>query len=160
MSEGQTAPKTEGEMVLETLSLFQKQLGMMEERNRILEQTVNALNERVNKELPAQLDSAFAEIRQSFVLIGQKLNTGNPNSPLATATGQPQQQNGFMSLIENVLKQISGATTGQATPQLSEMDKEILKTTKQIQMISLKDVLKKTANSAGVSLVDHVVLSE
>lgn len=160
MSEGQTAPKTEGEMVLETLALFQKQLGMMEDRYKIVEQNMNALNERVNKELPAQLDSAFAEIRQSFALIGQKLNTGSPNSALATATGQGQQQNGFMGIIENVLKQIGGAASGPATPQLSEMDKEILKTTKQIQMISLKDVLKKTASSAGVQLVDHVVLSE
>lgn len=153
--EAETTPKTEGQMVIDTLKLFQEEVSMLKKQ-------IATLDVRVNKELPAQLDAAFNEITSNFKVIGEnlrRLGTPATTSPLTAAAGQGQQQGGFMGFIQDIFKNITGGGSAPAGG-LSDMDKEILRTTKQIQMIALKDVLKKTAKNAGVEIVDHIVLAE
>jgi hypothetical protein len=157
--------KSEGQMVLETLAMFQEQMHAMDERYKRMETVVQALNDRVNKEFPAQLDAAFNEIRQNFVQVGNSLRIlqgQQPNSALAnaTATGGQQQKNPIGEFMQELMKGITGSGKEAAAGGLTDMDKQILQASKQIQLLNLKDVLKKTARSAGVDLTEHMVLSE
>jgi len=150
--------KTDGEMVLDYIKTLHTELENLQER-------YDLLDAKVNKELPAQLDQAFKDIQQNFQMISKGVEAiaqQRQNTPLATAAGQPQSGGTVQQIFDSILKtidKVTGSGTQLGGSNLSDFDKEILKLTKQIQMISLKDVLKKTAKSAGVEVADHIVIS-
>jgi hypothetical protein len=147
--------KTEGELVLEYIDKLHKELETLQQRNDLLEA-------KINKELPAQLDRAFGDIQNNFTAITKALEAIGSRSPtVAAAAAQGQQSGGsIMGVIENIIKRVTETPSGGVIGGLSELDKETLKLTKQIQIISLRDVLKKTAKAAGVELpIDHMVIN-
>jgi hypothetical protein len=149
------AGPTEGEMVLNLLRDFKRQLDDMKEQ-------VSFLDIKINKETPAQLDTAFNEIKANFSAIGRALEMINTRIPqqtgVAAAAAQGQQGGPVEQIINTILKRISGEGTPAGAGTLSDFDKEILKTSKQIQLLSLRDILKKTAHQVGVEIADHVVV--
>ena len=153
-------PQTEGEMVIDLLKQFQKDLAAAKLENEALRAQLALLDTKVNKELPAQLDAAFREISQNFQAITKGIEAipRTQQSTVAAAAAQQKDGGPVEKILDTVLKRLEGGETG--TPgSLSDFDKEILKTSKQIQLLSLRDMLKKTAKSAGIELSDHVVVS-
>jgi len=152
--------QTEGEMVIDLLKQFQQDLAVAKAENDALRAEINLLNVKVNKEMPAQLDAAFREISQNFQAITKGIEAipRTQQSTVAAAAAQQKDGGPVEKILNTVLKRLEGGETG--TPgSLSDFDKEILKTSKQIQLLSLRDMLKKTAKSAGIELSDHVVVS-
>jgi hypothetical protein len=147
-------PKTEGEMVLEYIDKLHKELESLQQR-------YDLLDSKVNKELPAQLDQAFKDIQQNFVMVTKGIEAIGKQTPAVTAAaaqGQPS-SGGIQGIIDNIINRVTQAPTGGGVGGLSDFDKEILKTSKQIQLISLRDVLKKTAKQAGVELAEHMIVN-
>lgn len=150
-------------MIFDALKLFQEELKIMHAKNEALETAITSLNTKVNTELPAYIEGAFKEIQQNFGVIGNAIRQLNEkiSNPLVTTGPQPQQkQGGMMGLFENILEKINLSGAGATGGGLTDMDKQILQASKQIQLLNLKDVLKKTAKSAGVELADHIVVTE
>lgn len=141
-------------MVLELLATFQKQIETMQSQYKTLEI-------RVNKELPNQLDAAFKEIRENFGLITRSMEAvaGRSTQPQLAAAAAPQGGSGFTGIFDNIGKAIGKALEGGGSGgSLTDMDKEILRTSKQIQLLTLKSAFKKVAESAGVPVVDHIIV--
>jgi hypothetical protein len=153
--------KTEAEQVIELLQMFQAELAEEKKKNQALETQLALLNDRVNKELPAQLDHAFKDIQENFTMITKGIEAIPKQTTVAAAAKEGQQGGGIMDTIGKVIdRAVSGATNPVAAGGLSDFDKEILKTSKQIQLLSLRDTLKKVAKNAGVELAEHIVVTE
>ena len=151
-------PQTEGEMVIELLRSFQQDLKAMQEQYKLLQAQISNLDTKVNKEMPQQLDAAFGQVRDNFVAIAKSIETMHQPQTALAAASQNKEGGGVMDMIGGIVKQVMGEETG-SSGTLSDFDKEILKTSKQIQLLSLRDMLKKTAKSAGVELSDHIVVN-
>ena len=160
----QQPEKSEAEVVLDLLRTFQSDLKTANEKNQALEQEIRLLNDKVNKELPAQLDRAFKDISDNFNAITRGLEAIPRAQQTGVAAAAAQEKSGNSGVIEKVfdtiLKAINGGNVGGGPAgTLSDFDKEILKTSKQIQLLSLRDMLKKTAKSAGIELAEHVTVN-
>lgn len=157
---GEPRPQTEGEMVIDLLKQFQKDLKAAKTENEALRAQLAVLDLKVNKELPAQLDAAFKEISSNFQIITKGIEAipRAQQSTVAAAAAQEKDGGPVEKILNVVLKKLEGGESG--TPgSLSDFDKEILKTSKQIQLLSLRDMLKKTAKSAGIELAEHVIVT-
>lgn len=153
-------PQTEGEMVIGLLKQFQADLKAAKLENEALRAQLALLDTKVNKELPAQLDAAFREISGNFQAITKGIEAipRAQQSTVVAAAAQEKDGGPVAQILNTVLKRLEGGETG--TPgTLSDFDKEILKTSKQIQLLSLRDMLKKTARAAGIELSDHIVVT-
>lgn len=155
---GEPRPQTEGEMVIDLLKQFQKDLKAAKAENEALRAQLAVLDLKVNKELPAQLDAAFKEISSNFQIITKGIEAipRAQQSTVAAAAAQEKDGGPVEKILNVVFKRLEGGETGGT---LSDFDKEILKTSKQIQLLSLRDMLKKTAKSAGIELAQHVVVT-
>lgn len=153
--------QTEGEMVIELLKTFQSDLKIANEKNQALEAEIKLLNVKVNQELPAQLDRAFKDIGDNFNAITRGIEAipRAQQSTVAAAAAQKDGEGGTIERIFNVILKKIGGEESPGSGTLSDFDKEILKTSKQIQLLSLRDMLKKTAKSAGIELAEHVVVN-
>lgn len=152
--------ETEGEMVIGLLKQFQADLKASKAENEALRAQLELLDAKVNKELPAQLDAAFKEISSNFQIITKGIEAipHAQQSTVAAAAAQEKDGGPVEKILNAVLKRLDVGETG--TPgSLSDFDKEILKTSKQIQLLSLRDMLKKTAKSAGIDLSEHIVVT-
>jgi hypothetical protein len=144
--------------MLDLLKTFQQELIAMR-------QQITTLDVKVNKEMPAQLDQAFKEIQQNFLAITkgfEAINARTTTTGTVAAAAQTPQGSGFQGIVENIAKAIGKAIEGGSSGSagaLSDFDKEILKTSKAIQLLTLKDTLKRVAKSAGVELAEHIVVS-
>jgi DNA repair exonuclease SbcCD ATPase subunit len=153
---------SEAQQVLDLLRDFQKEINLMHSK-------LEELDTRVNKEMPSQIDAALNELKQNdmgLVSALQKINArlgGQTSSTVEKAAeqNQPQGAGGMVQqIINTIFKRIEGGG-GTVSGGLSEFDKEILKTSKQIQLVTLKDTLKRVYQGAGLTPpVEHMVLNE
>lgn len=152
--------QTEGEMVIELLKTFQADLKTTKEENQALRDEIKLLNDKVNKELPAQLDRAFKDIGDNFTAITNGIAAIPRPQQIGVAAAAAQKEGGGIGgIVERIIGAVEKGMTGGESGTLSDFDKEILKTSKQIQMITLKDVLKRTSKAAGIELAEHVVVN-
>ena len=153
--------KTEAEMVIDLLRTFQADLKTAQAENKALRDEINLLNTKVNQEIPSQLDAAFKEIQGNFVALTnalKNLSSYPQTTTVAAAAAEAKEDDSVGGVIKGIVKKIfesEGASSGT----LSDFDKEILKTSKQIQLMSLRHMLKQTAKTAGVELSEHIVVN-
>ena len=159
----QTIPTLEQTLLERVLEEFKKQ-------GEALQQVLTE-NQLIKQELSkTKVDlAALAEgSEKTFDKIGnilsnmQKERITDVNSP---ATPPQQQGGGLAGIVQGIVEALQKAASSPAANAigtLSEMDHEILKTSKSIQMLSLKNTFKMVAKQAGVTLpeeIEHITVA-
>lgn len=132
--------------------------------NQKLQEEVNALKKTVTEDLPQGINNIVEGTKQAFEKVAASISQIKSQQEATPAAQQQQPQGGLVNqILEGITKALSTIGSNPATAAgLSDMDMEILKTSKAIQMLSLKNTFKMVAKQAGVSLpevVEHVTLS-
>jgi hypothetical protein len=158
-----TAPvSTEAQQVLDLLRDFQKEINAMHSK-------LELLDTKVNKEMPSFIDAALTELKQNDNGLLQAIQTlnariTNPAQTTVGAAAQGQSQGGVRGILDQVMnaiaKRVEGGASASVEGGLTSMQKEILHTSERIELEIVKSTLRKVQKEAGISVVEHVVVSE
>lgn len=122
-----------------------------------LKQEIDALKND-NTKLKEELGATFADIQKGFTQVADTIKALQTTT---TATAAPKEEGGIMSIVNNISKAIEKAMTGApAEGSLTDLDKEILKNSKLIQVMYTRKMLKDSTKMLGIALPEeHIVVS-
>lgn len=166
-----TAPETPKEPEIDLLQQFltgfskeiSNRIGEMEKNyGEIIKQQqeqINALTKIVKEELPqkfsAEIEGLANETKNALVAVVKRVPKQDEWIAPNQAAVKPTEDTGIIGLINNGLKfidKLTGSGNAGGGGVLNDFDKEILKTSKQIQLLSLRSMLKLSASQQGVAL--------
>jgi len=144
-----------------------KQL-LTEFTNKINQQQdqINSLNQKITSlsNLPQEIDTKLGELAnetkdafgQIATIIQQLKTETSQNSQISQ---QPPQESGLMGIIKSIMGALEKTQINPEAGGLSEFDKEIMRTSKQIQLYSLKDALKRVTKASGIDFPpEHIIV--
>lgn len=122
------------------------------------QEQLNALR-KDNEALVKRLDVTFQDIQNGFVKVAEAMRA-QPTHALSVGQQAQPEEGGVMGIINKIAGAVEKAVTTPETGSMSEMDREILRMSKQFQVMQWKSMLKTVASKTGMPVPEeHVVVS-